>query len=46
MHLAQNVKNRLKTEKNHDAATVDTGCFIKVVVSVQKLVMNCILMVA
>ena len=35
MHLAQNFQNRVKTEKIHDAGTAATGCFIKVVVSVQ-----------
>ena len=35
MHLAQNFQNRVKTEKTRDAGTADTGCFIKVVVSVQ-----------
>ena len=35
MHLAQNFQNSVKTEKIHDAGTADTGCFIKVVVSVQ-----------
>ena len=35
MHLAQNFQNSVETEQIHDAGTADTGCFIKVVVSVQ-----------
>ena len=36
MHVAQNFQNSVKTEKIHDAGTANTGCFINVVVSVQK----------